>query len=470
MRRLLIIAAVVATCCWGSAAEPGEKALDDFQEENYLHIVDAFHRELLVLKVGSEEAALRIPLDDVSYSPHAVAFGNSDESNCGGISFVTQGPYLRVVDHTQIEPRAVLNVEEQYGLALLSLGRIEAASFPASDGEPLDVLYVTASRWTGSMRTPWLLVFDEQALLADPLDTDSALLAAGPLCETCDGSATDVAAQPAAPESGEQEAYVSALLTLDGESYQRFYRIVLHEPDGEPDGYWFEVTHQPTAEDYIPYSGVSTSAIGLDYGPYMGQQIPFGVAKSSSAVIDLSNGVSSCTLGGSPADLVVSSPAAELDSESYHFVTAQDGYGRLLGFPVGGCPDGGTDSIEVPIGYYPQSMVLVSDMSPTPWIYSVGLGSGIWGVHLGLVPGEEDGDPDQITLLHSYDLTEGGSLTSVDATSCFRVEKGVVIVVPPAQPDPDDPCDDPDNDDPDCDDPVRPDKGGREEPIHIAPN
>jgi hypothetical protein len=210
--------------------------------------------------------------------------------------------------------------------------------------------------------------------------------------------------------------------------------------------------------------------MGLDYGTCDDDQIPFGVLKSFPALIDLSTGTRSwCELDGSPSDVVVSSPSRAAEHESYHFVaTHDDGYGYLLGFPLDGCPDGGADSIQVPIGAFPQALVVVSDISSTPWVYTVGHGTGISGIHLEFSSDPETGD--QITLLKSFDIGEAGYHTSVDATFCL--DKG--ISTDPPETIYDDPCDDPENDDPNCDDPVEdpptPGGGGKVHPVHVTPH
>ena len=441
MRHLLVAVVIAASglCVTGQAADI------DPQERNWLHAVDWSAKQVVFFQVGQESVAYRISLDDQPYLPFGVTFGNSIESNCGGVSFVTQGPLLRVIDQAQSGPRATLNVAERSGLTSLYLRRLEANRFSASDGTEIDLLYVIGEHLVDT-HVPWLFVFDETVLLTDPLDAGAALVAAAPLCADCSGLGLDVAVQDPVAYSGEQESYASVLLQSEPELHQRFFRIVLHESDQDHEDYWLEVSHQPTSEDGIAFSGFSMLAMGLDYGTCDGDQVPFGVLKSSSAVIDLSTGVPSCALGGSPSDVVVSSPSSNLEHESYHFVTTHDGvYGHLLGFPVGGCPDGGADSIQVPIAAFPQASVVVLEISSTPWIYTVG-SAGISGVHLEFSSDAETGD--QITALKSFIIDESGSHTSVDATFCPD-KSGAVIPPETIWPDP---CDDPENDDPNCDD------------------
>ena len=458
MRHLLLATVVAAAGLF----LPGHAA--DIQEWSYLNAVDRTGKEVVIVRVGQDSILSRIWLTDQPYSPYGVTFGSSWESNCGGISFATQGPLLRVLDHTMPVPRATLNVEQQYpeyGLTSLYLRRLAAERFSASDGTEIDLIWVVGERSVDA-HYPWLLVFDETALLAEPLAADSALVAAAPLCTGCAGVALDVAVRAPVAYSGEQEAFVSVLLQSEPELYQRFFHAVLHEPDQDHDDYWLEVSHHPTIEDNVVFDGTSPFAFGVDYGTYEGDQVPFSVLKSTAAVIDLSTGVPSCPLSGSPADVVVSSPA-ELENRSYHFVITDDnGDGYLLGFPVGSdCPDGGADSIQVPIVTFPQASVLVSESSDTPWIYVVGAGTGISGVHLELAYDEQTGD--QITLLESFVIEESGYYTSVAATRTC-----------PDKTTPwDDICDDPEyQDDPHCDDdddPI-PQGGGKSQPVQIEPN
>jgi hypothetical protein len=458
MRHLLMAVVVVAS----GLGLPGQAA--DTQERNYLHIVDWSGKEVVVVKVGEDLIASRMSLADQPYLPYGVTFGNSVESNCGGVSFVTQGPLLRVLDHTLPGPRATLNVEQQYPqyeLTALYLRRLEANRFSASDGTEFDLLYVVGERILDA-HEPWLLVFDETALLAEPMLADSALVAAAPLCEGCYGIASNVAVRDPVAYSGEQEAFASVLLQTEPELYQRLFRVVLHEPDPDHEDFWLEVSRHPTPDDDIPLTDGSPSALGLDYGTCEGDQVPFAVLKASAAIIDLSTNVSSCPLNGSPNDVVVSSPSANLANESYHFVVTEDGAnGYLLGFPVGGCPNEGTDSIEVPIVGYPRASALVSETSDAPWIYAVGVGTGIAGVHLEFSSDVNTGD--QITVLESFVIGESGHHTAMDSTWDCPNKSGIL---PPTTPW-DDPCDDPDNDDPHCD--PKPSGGDRPRPVDIQP-
>jgi len=374
---------------------------EDPTDCQYVLVVDEARKGVRILNVGEDAitGGVGLEADEAGdFAPLGVDFTTVPEYS-DARAFVAQGPFLRVIDLTRWKPLFTLDVEGEFGLAGIRLTRLDAAE-PVSVGSEIRYpLYATGSR----AGTPWVLVLDQEALMASST-LSSALLAAGPVhadCEDCAGVGLDIAAGGPAASGGIQEAYVSVLDDSDAAQWLRIYRLVLH------DDFSFSVSLDPWGDESLPFDGSAPRANGLDYDG-TGTQ-PFGVFQTTAVVKDLSNGESSCSLSGHPNDVAVWGPVSEMEHPDFLFVTSVTPLGSdlILGFPAGGCPDGGAASLSFPVSGFPRALALNSVTSRTPWIYSAHRYGQISALNVRLSTDGETGD--RIDVLESLViLVDGG--------------------------------------------------------------
>lgn len=374
----------------------------------YVHVVDPCQKKLLIYALGDDQPAYELSLDDDpagQYDLGGIDFATVPEYGSSFV-FVTQGPFLHVRHQALLALPRLVDLEQDLGLGGSWLFRVHAGE-AVEIGSVLRYPLYAIGALSGE---PWLLVFDQEALLAEALDPDAAfdpaaaLLASGPVCVDgvgCAGIGIDVAAGSSPAVGGVQGAYASVLNVADGSAYQRFYEITLHED------LTFDVSFDAANEEGLPFSASLALSLGLDYDS-LGLQA-YGAFQTSSVIADLSDGGDdSCPLPGDPTDVVVWGPGPGLEHDHFHFVTTNDPYGEdlLLGFPVGECPDGNESAIELQIGAMPQALAVDSDTSTTPWVYTVSRDHGITAFHLRL--SSEAGEEDRIEVDGVLDIPVDG--------------------------------------------------------------
>jgi hypothetical protein len=399
--RLLLDSALILTLALATA---GPAWSDDPEVCQYVVVIDEAQNGLCILNVGEQEGVGGVSLD----------WGDAGEYQAGGvdfttvpgsserITFVAQGPFVRVVDLTRPSPFINLDLDSQFGLTGIGLKRLDAAE-PVSIGGVLRYPLYAAGSLAG---LPWIVVLDQEALL-ERSTVSQALLFAGPLDPNGDeyaGVGLDVAAGGPPAGEGVQEAYVSVLEKPDQEQWLKIYRLVLHED------FSLDVSLDPWNDEGVPYDGSAPRANGLRYDR-TGTR-PFGVFQTTSVVKDLSNGESSCALSGHPNDVAVWGPDSGMESPEYLFVTSVTPLGSdlILGFPAGGCPDGGADTLSFPVSGFPRALALSSTTSSTPWIYTAHRFGQIGALNLAL---SSDSEGDRIEVLESFFLPVNGGPADV---------------------------------------------------------
>lgn len=393
-----LLVLVVLTIFGALSARPVAAA-----ECQYAHVVDPCSKALLILGVEPPSLEHGIPLgqDEVGQcEPGGVDF-STVPGYAADYSFVTQGWFLRVIRQTAAEPWRTLDLRGIAGLSDLWLLNLEAAAPIPLEGENRYPLYAVGAR-SGQ---PWLVVFDQGALLAETLDPAALVLASGPVCVDgvdCAGVGVDVAVSGSLDGDGSQEAYASVLNITGGLGYQRFYRVDLHADAT------FDVVFDFWNEEGEPFSASAPLALGVDYDG--GGLQPFGIFQTSSVVADLDDRTASCALPGDPTDVAVWGPDSDLKHPYFHFVTSSDPSGPdlLLGFPAGGCPydDGGY--LVLPVGGLPHAVAVSSDTSTTPWVFTANKEQGISAVHLSI---SSEGGVDLVEVL-------GDSVPHIDLEGC----------------------------------------------------
>lgn len=362
----------------------------------YVAVTDGCSNVLRILETGSSANSWAVILYGGSLdlsAPTGVSFTTvpgEDE-----YAFVAQGPYLHVIDIEEPYPAQTIPVSGlMFGSAELVLQRLEAAGPVTIGSETRYLLYVIG----GKLGVPWLLIFDQELLLEDPLVWDDALLAAGPLCddgEACDGAGVDIAAGGAAESGGIQEAFAS-VLDVSSPSALRFYRVVVHED------FSHDVFLDSWNDEGVGFDGIAQRVNGLDYDTT--GTLPFGVFQTTSVVRSLSDGGSACAVSAHPTDVKVWGPGLDLEHPNFVFVSsaATDGSASLLGYPVGQCPDGTVATFELPFGGLPLALAVSSDTSDNPWIYAANREESILAAHVQMSHDAELGD--RIDLLDWFEI------------------------------------------------------------------
>jgi len=395
--RLAVVPLAVALAASVATAVQPIESLDC----QYVLVVDACQKKLLVYPVGLAAAANTIALDgDLagSFAPGGVDFATVPEYAASYV-FLTQGPFLRVLHQAELTTPRLVDLEQDLGLTGIWLFRVHAAEPVQINGVTRYPLYAVGGR-SGQ---PWLLVFDQEALLAGELVPSEVLLASGPLCDDpldCSGVGIDVAAGAYPAVGGVQDARVSMLKAVGGMAYQFFYSVTLHED------LTFDVFLDPANAEGVPLSASLPLSLGVDYDSF-GLQA-WGVFQTSGTVADLTGGGAACALPGDPTDVEVWGPGVGLDHSNYLFVTTNvpDGADLLLAYPADECPGDSAAGAELTIGAVPQALALSSDRSNTPWVYTVNRDYGISARHLLLT--SDGGSGDRIEVDEALDIPLDG--------------------------------------------------------------
>jgi hypothetical protein len=413
----------------------------------YVQVVDPCAKTLEIFSVDGAYHQHSIPLDEDeagAYAPGVVDFATVPEFDANH-SYVTQGPFLRVIDQQANLPWRTVDLREIPGLSDFWPLNLDAASAVPIEFVPHYPLYLVGGRGA----EPWLVVLDQQALLAETLEPSSLVLASGPVCVDgieCEGAVMDIATSGfLVGGGGIQVAYASVLNWTGGTATQRFYRIDFYADPA------FGVSLDPWNDEGLPYSGSYPTTLGVDYDGNGVQ--PFGVFQSSAVVADLISGETSCELPGDPTDVAVWGPNSDMEYPLFHFVTSavSSEPGRLLGFPAGGCPDDSEGFLELEVAGLPQAVAVSSSASLKPWVFTANGEQGISAIHLSLTSAGPLGD--QIRVLDDSEfavpLEEGCparlSIRDAEVLACAEFPLGE-----PKSPKVD--CDE-DPDDPRCVDP-----------------
>jgi hypothetical protein len=422
-------------------------------ECRYIHVVDPCQNDLLVFNRGEATNRHNIPLSDGfagSFDANGVDF-TTVPGKRANFSFVTQGPFLRVIDQRLDVPWQTIDVELDMDIPGLYMTKIEAGQAVDVDGDTVYPLYVTGRLVHPGYTEPVVVVFDQEALLADNVNPTQALIATVPICiggSNCRGTGLDIAVG-AAQTAGDlrQQAYVSVMdIPPDGIRVHRFYRL-----DWGTDG-TFSVGLDPWNDEGVPYDGLGHRSTGLDFDE-SGQR-PFGLFKTLGVVNDLLDGTATCPIVGDATDIEVWGPGTDGPSSRVHFVTSlADGGDILLAFPEGECPDGDGDDLEIPVGDFPRALAIESSDEGQFWVYTANKDHGVSAARIRI---DADGS---LTLEQTLDIPSGGCPSDVtfrdsDVLSCdaFRDDPDQ----DPGGPDPPpDPCP-PGSSDPACIEPCPP--------------
>jgi hypothetical protein len=406
----------------------------------YVHVVDPCQNDLLVFDRGEAFKRHNIPLSSGfagTFDPHGVDFATVPGYRAE-FSFVTQGPFLRVIDHHLAQPWRTIDVEIDLDVPGLVMTKIEAGPAVDVDGDPVYPLYVTGRTVLPGATHPIVLVFDQEALLANPLNLSSVLLATLPLCLNgveCLGTGLDVAVGQG-PDGVRLRAYVSVMDIPEGIRRHRFYRV-----DWNADG-TFDVALDPWNDEGVTFSGLAHRSIGLDYDG--SGENPFGLFQSLGVVTDLEDGSATCPVIGDATDIEVWGSSLNGSSGRVHFVTSLAAGGDvLLGYRERECPD---DGIEIPLGDYPRALAIESDDEQSLWVYTANKNHGVSAVQVAIGGGS-------LTHLQTIDIPFAGCPSDVafrdpDVLSCslfsFQPDPSQ-----PGGPPADNPCT-PDSTDPAC--------------------
>lgn len=340
----------------------------------YAHVVDRCRQDLVVVEVGqgTEINAIDVGADiwglyDVSGVDFSTVPGRER------MSFIVQGPYVRVID--QASGHVVRNVDAGVLVDLLDLlfSKLDAAP-------PVEVLDASGQPQTqyalylvGTRPGPeaYFVVLDQEAVLEGGPD---ALLGWGPLCppgDSCAGRAVDVTVGSQGSTAFAQQAFVTAVDDeAGGGMRQVFYELTRQ---AEANGPW---TVLRADEDDLPWNGFAHRSIGVDFedrGP-----VAYGILQTGEQVIRLDDGRRLCDLPGQPTDIMVWGPASGIDQANYLFVTYRQGAeDYLTAFPADACPDDSLPSVAtVPVGVTPLTLALSSTRSEIFWVYTANRDDG----------------------------------------------------------------------------------------------
>ena len=372
----------------------------------YVHVVDPCQGDLLIFNRGEAFTRYHIPLTDGIYGPFepdGVDFATTP-SERANYSFVTQGPFLRIIDHRLDQPWRSVDVELDLDVPGLYMTKIEAGAAIDVGGETVYPLYIAGRLVHPGYTEPVVVVLDQQALLASPLNLSQVLIATVPICldgAECRGTALDVAVG-AALSGGDvrQQAYVSVMDIPGGIRRHRFYRV-----DWGTDGA-FRVGLDPWNDEGVPYDGLGHRSTGLDFDE-SGQR-PFGLFKTLGVVTDLLDGTRTCPIVGDATDIEVWGPGTDGPSSRVHFVTSLAAGGDvLLAFPEGECPDGDGDDLEIPVGDFPRALAIESSDEGEIWVYTANKDHGVSAARIRI---DADGS---LTLEGTLDIPFGGCPSDV---------------------------------------------------------
>lgn len=395
------------------------------QEETcqYAHVLDRCGKRLVILPTGETDGAHGVALDEgpaADYEPGGVALATAPDWNRFH-AFVTQGPFLHVIDYEwyfeeeerDILPLRTLDLVEDLGWTPIHFTGVAAGPALVVNGETYYPLYVVGYV-PGPITHPYVMIFDQEVLIDGPLTPNKVLLGAAYLDHLDDsgGVAIDVAAGASTEGGHKQVAYASVLSGTGIDLVQQFHTITIE------DGVGFGTHYEPWNEEGVSFSGIEPDAIGVDYES-LGLDA-YGVFQTSSVVTDLEDGSASCEMGpGDLTDVATWGPDAGLANQYMQFAIASNGDGNvgiLLGYPQGVCPYMdppliNPGSLVQPIGSRPLAMALSSRTGNPFWLYTANASGGVTALELFTFHHPLDGD--SVGLVTQFDLALEGCPSAI---------------------------------------------------------
>lgn len=400
MRRLEVLVVLIAAFVLVSPA---------WSQCQYAHVVDPCEKRVIILATDNFEDAYQVHLDEgpaAAYEPRGVALASAPDAAMFR-AFVTQGPYLRIVDYSlsntdgTITDIRTVDLVEDLSLPPVELTGIYAADPIVFNDETYYFLYIVGTE-PGPPRKPWLVIFEQEGLLSETAPFQG-LVYAGQIGAD-DGRGIDIAAGASLYGGAEQVAYASVLSDVDYEVIQRFYKITWNSSQG------FDISLAPWNSEAIPFAGSEPESLGLDHES-LGIEA-YGVFQTSSVVSTLSSGDASCDLVGDPTDVGIWGPDAWGGYVQFVTVSNEGGNGKLLGYDGSVCPYSGYDplepapgALEATLAARPLSLALTSDTAGTLWAYTANASGYVAAVQVSIV---EDQTGDTVEFLAQEGVfTEG---------------------------------------------------------------
>ena len=432
----------------------------------FVHMIDPDNHWVQVFPVGSTIEFDRYDLrDGGSNELTDIAFTTVPVSN-ESVSFVTQGHYLRLIDHNNEGLIGTIDVGELTGLENLTLEGVAAAermnvSLPGGGEEDQYALYLAG----GASGKPYYIVLDQEAVL-DGAPESEMLIASGELCVdglACRGAVVDIAVGSTSKNAGDQFAFVSVLgWDEQNNRQQQFFRV---DREGGADGP-FSVTLEPWQRG-VTWGGTRHRSLGVDISS--DGDLVAGVFQTEGEWRDLESGSSSCILDGEPTDIVFWGPGTDPSSKLMQFVTYDDDEGSTLAASTWmTCADPSDPLSDVRFAPGRATAVILSSRSETRfWVYTAGRDDAVQGFEYEIVQEGEEG--------HEWALHRLGDVKLADPDDCEPEGKAIRLAIGavdptfascpntpicPKKPAPPIPCClDPQDPDPICDDCIPPDSG-----------
>jgi hypothetical protein len=440
MRRRAVFALLIAAFVLGGPSRSQDRC-------QYAHVVDPCNERVVILLAGDDTESYTVDLSETPAAGHE-ARGVAMASVLGWAAFhafVTQGPYLHVVDYQYcgdsenktVEDIRTIDIVADLSLPPIELAGLYAAQPVLNDGELYYPLYVVGTN-PGPPQQPWLLILDQEELLTE-MNPQQALVYSGPI-GTEEGTGVDVAASGPLAGATKHEVFASV---LSGSGYlfrQRYYRITV------VDGAGVEMMLDPWNIEYLDYTGVSDRSMGVDFD-FTGLW-PYGVFQTTRVVTDLLDGQASCFLSKYPTDIQIWGPDDELNNPYVHFVSAATflDEGWLLGFPEGGCPFSSYDPLECTpgalvreVGVKPLALAISSKTANPIWVYTANESGSVSAVEVTIY---QDDGVDTVQPLSLFDMNLGGCPSAIAFRDpvygpCMSCGANPVPPGPPPEPGPD---------------------------------
>lgn len=460
LRHLLVVAVVTVACFVSMAGSLADGC-------QFVHMIDPDACGVQVFPVGSRAEFEWFDLrDGGSNRPSAIDFTRVEEFS-SNVSFVTQGHYLRVINHHPGEPIGTIDVGALVGLKQLALKGVaaaEAVEIQLADGtRQLQYALYLAGNQSG---TPYFIVLDQEAILSGASD-EEILIATGELCAdngSCAGTAVDIAVGSSSGNAADQVAFASVLgWGKNGENQQQFLRI---DRGSGPEGP-FDVTLKPWQRG-AAWAGTRARYMGVDVA--RDGDLAAGVFQTEGETRDLESGALSCFLDGALTDIALWGPRKDLGLPWMQFVTYDQDGDSLLGVsPWKECPSSGGSLSDEALAPGRVTTVRLSSRSATRfWAYTAGLDSSVVGIEYELAKSKIGGtkwelkELDRVELFFSEACDGNGQATQLaigTADSLYEIcpEEPDTCPLHPVPPIPC--CLDPQDPDPICDDCVPPPNG-----------
>ena len=445
MRRLQTAVLLVAVLIMTSPTWPEDDIC------HYVHVLDRCGKRVVIMPTGDIEEAHLVALDEgpaAVYGPGGLALATVPGWEQFW-AFATQGPYLHVIDYSNyyedpakaVKPIRTMGLVEDLGWPEVHLTGVAAGDAITINGKTIYPLYVVGYV-PGAITHPYVMIFDQEAVLDGPLLLNKVLMAAGYLDHLDDsgGTAIDVTVG-ATLDGGHKQVAFASVLSGSGLLVQQFHTITVE------DGVGMRTEIEPWNDEGVLFAGSEPDAIGLDYES-LGLDAS-GVFQTSSTVGDLETGAQSCELGpGDLTDVATWGPDPALANQYMQFATASNGseVGILLGYPEGVCPYSDPPVIRpgalvLPIGSRPLALSLSSRTSNPFWLYTANASGTVTARELFVYSDPTNGD--SIAVIGQFNKPLEGCPSAI----VFRDEAlGECMAQfygdpPGPRPDPDDPDD-----------------------------